>query len=54
MLLLNEIGVFTLNVKEELKKKIAFYLYNSGAGIAQSVWQLATGWTIEGSEFEFR
>jgi hypothetical protein len=25
---------------------------NIGAGVAQSVWQLATGWTTEGSEFE--
>jgi hypothetical protein len=24
------------------------------AGIAQSVWRLATGWTIKGSDFESR
>jgi hypothetical protein len=32
-------------------------LYNCrviGAGIAESVWRLATGWTTEGSEFESR
>jgi hypothetical protein len=23
-----------------------------GAGIAQSVWRLATGWTTEGSDYE--
>jgi hypothetical protein len=25
-----------------------------GAGIAQSVWRLATGWMAEGSDFESR
>jgi hypothetical protein len=29
-----------------------FNAINFGAGIAQPVWRLATGWTTEGSEFE--
>jgi hypothetical protein len=31
--------------------EIFAFLYRPGAGIAQSVKPLATGWTIEGSEF---
>jgi hypothetical protein len=30
------------------------YIPGTGAGIAQSVYRLATGWTTEGSEFESR
>jgi hypothetical protein len=31
-----------------------FIIYTLGAGVAQSVQRLATGWTAEGSEFESR
>jgi hypothetical protein len=31
-----------------------YYHLNTAAGIVRSIWRLATGWTIEGTEFESR
>jgi hypothetical protein len=44
---------------ESLQSFIIIIIYETygdvvRAGIAQSVWRLATGWTTEGSEFESR
>jgi hypothetical protein len=43
-----------LNYRDKFYMKFIFFLILSGAGIAQSVMAPATGWTTEGSEFEFR
>jgi hypothetical protein len=47
------------NTKERMKqekkeKQTVIFTRNTYARIAQSVWRLATGWTIKGPEFEFR
>jgi hypothetical protein len=41
-------------VREERLRLLRVYSWSSGAGIAQSVLRLATGWTTEVSEFESR